>query len=163
MQIIFILLLLAGCSHDINSTKISLGKFYNLDPSQHKFNQKLTSFQFLLRHAIDQMIDDLSYQDFGCTKDFILDISFRLNNTYSDIQKQKTLDKKICLYKLYYTIYDGDRYYSGKIRAIDSFFIPSSIYPYILSKEDSELGGINHLVKQLDHTITEILHNTCKK
>jgi len=162
MPILLILLLLIGCSYNIHNTNISFGKIYNINPEQHGFNQKLYSFQFLLRHGIDDMIDDLNYQDFGCPIDLTLDISFKLHDTYNHIEKKKELEKKVCSYKLYYTIYGYNKYYSGEIKAIDSFFIPSSDYAYILSKEDSELAGINNLIKQLDHEITAILHNNCR-
>lgn len=162
MQIIFIFLLLIGCSYNGGDVKISLGMFNDIKHKHKGFNQQLYDFQFLLKYAIDDMLNDLNHQDFGCIMDFTLDVAFASPDLYMNIYEHNKLDKKTLSYKLNYTLYNRDRKYSGSIKTIDTFIIPSNAYSYIISQEDDQIAGINNLVKQLEHELTVILHNNCQ-
>ena len=161
-SLIFIFLLF-GCSHSGGDISVSLGKFYDIKLNEKGFNQKLNSFQFLLKNSIEDMLEDLNHQDFGCAKDMTLDISFESPDLYHDIKQKSKLQKKTPSYKLNYTISDGENSYSGKIKSTDSFIIPSNTYGYVISKEDSEIAGINDITKQLEHELTGLIHNNCKE
>jgi hypothetical protein len=163
MPIILILLLLTGCSHNGGDITVSLGTIYDTKSKRNGFNERLHSFQFLLKHAIDDMLNDLHQGEFGCIRDFTLDISFTSPELYHHIQQRNTLQKKALSYKFHYTLYNINESYSGKIETIDAFVIPSNAYADILSKEDSEIAGINNLVKQLEHELTGVLHNICQQ
>ena len=165
MQIILILLLLAGCSYNSSDINITLGKFHDIKLDSKGFNQKINSFQFLLQNAIEDMLYDLNHEGFTCKeqKNLILDISFKSHDLYSNMKTRANLEKQIVSYSIYYTLHYYDKKYHGQIKSIDTFIIPSYDYSYIISQEDSQIAGINNLIKQLEHELLHILDNICKE
>ena len=157
--------MLIGCSHNGGDVKVTLSKFHDAKLEKKGFNQKINSFQFLLKNAIEDMLHDLNHQDFGCrqNKDLTLDISFESHDLYTNIKSKGRLQKTEISYSINYTLNDYRSEYKGKIKSIDTFIIPSYDYSYIISQEDSQIACINNLVKQLEHELTYILDNNCKE
>lgn len=142
-----------------------LGKFYDTNLEKKGFNQKINSFQFLLKNAIEDMLYDLNHQDFGCRQDkeLTLDVLFQSHDLYTNIKAKGRLQKKQISYSIYYILDDSGKKYHGKIKSIDTFIIPSYDYSYVICQEDSQIAGINNLVKQLEHELTDILDNNCQE
>lgn len=161
-SLIFILFII-GCSHSGGDVVVSLVEFHDIKLEKKGFNQKLNSFQFFLKNSIEDMLEDLNHQEFGCARDMTLDISFESPDLYHDIKQKSKLQKKTISYKLHYTISDGKNSYSGKIKSTDSFIIPSNAYGYVISEEESEIAGVNNLTKQLEHELIGLIHNNCKE
>jgi hypothetical protein len=159
-NILLAALLFVGCSHNSGNVNIELKQFHDKQLERKGFNRQMNSFQFILRNSIENMLSDLSQYRCNVEQDLTLDIAFKSHE--GTIDEKEYLNKKKISYKLTYLLHDKNNSYSGEINAIDSFVIPSNGYSYMVSAEDSEIAGINSLIKQLEHDIIHILVNKCK-
>lgn len=154
------MLLIIGCSHTEGNVNVTLNKFNDKRLESKGFNQQMTSFQFLLKNEIDDMLNDVGLYRCKVDKNLTLDVTFESLN--KRVEEKKQLHKRMLNYSLDYILYDGDEKHIGSVSAIDSFIIPSNSYAYIISEEDSQIAGINSLVKQLEYDIIHLLQNKCR-
>ncbi len=166
-HIIVTVFLLSGCGHthcnEQCNYNITLTSVNQSTTRQKGYDERIKRFQYLLKHSVEVMLDDINNQKFCCSKgqNFLLEISYQDDDTYDNIKQSKSIKKHSTFADIKYKLktFDGKEVLRGKIRSIDSFITPSNFYADVISSEDSQLSKIENISKQLRYEITTYLQN----